>query len=271
MEVGRYIDFHNDNNGKHDFSTRLQSTGNYGNEVNLPSASGTLALINDVNNYYWANVKISTSSSTTTSPTVSNLTATDSIRLGYIHLENTNEINSYDNLSINYRSSADVDLCQGGGNVCIGATLPTQKLDVRGNIITKGLGIQPYYLSESVLPTIRLDDGYTYRCLEISATTEISCIIADRAGLMSERGVLIKFNKGYDGQIILLKDLQNYGGGNGYFWVMPSGCHIISADNSNILVRRNEISNTYDDGRSRFLVYSSLYGAWIEFLCSNTF
>lgn len=76
MGVGRYIDFHNDNNGKHDFSTRLQSTGNYGNVVNLPSASGTLALINDVNNYYWANVKISASSSATTSPTVHTLTAT---------------------------------------------------------------------------------------------------------------------------------------------------------------------------------------------------
>lgn len=225
-----------------------------------------------INNYYWANVKISTSSSTTTSPTVSNLTATNSIRLGDIHLEHTNEINSYGGLLINYRSSADVDLCQGGGNVCIGATLPTQKLDVRGNIITKGLGIQPYYLSKSVLlPTIRLDDGYTYKCLEISATTEISCIIADRAGLMSERGILIKFNKGYDGQIILLKDLQSYGSGNGYFWVMPSGCKIISADNSSILVGQNQISNTYDDGRSRFLVYSSVYSVWIEFLCSNTF
>lgn len=225
-----------------------------------------------INNYYWANVKISTSSSTTTSPTVSNLTATNSIRLGDIHLEHTNEINSYRGLLINYRSSADVDLCQGGGNVCIGATLPTQKLDVRGNIITKGLGIQPYYLSKSVLlPTIRLDDGYTYKCLEISATTEISCIIADRAGLMSERGILIKFNKGYDGQIILLKDLQSYGSGNGYFWVMPSGCKIISADNSSILVGQNQISNTYDDGRSRFLVYSSVYSVWIEFLCSNTF
>lgn len=76
MEIGRYIDFHYDNNGKHDFSTRLQSTGNYGNDVNLPSASGTLALINDINNYYWANVKISASSSTTTSPTVYTLTAT---------------------------------------------------------------------------------------------------------------------------------------------------------------------------------------------------
>lgn len=47
MEVGKYIAFHNDNSGKHDFSTRLQTTGNYGNSVNLPSASGTLALTTD--------------------------------------------------------------------------------------------------------------------------------------------------------------------------------------------------------------------------------
>lgn len=289
-----------------------------------------------INNYYWANVKISTSSSTTTSPTVHTLTATrvcaghnpgidnsiscsnwfrssgntgwynttyqggwymsdtswirahngvgiytsgqiyssSSIRMSNILLEHTDEINNSANggIHLNYRNSGNVSLCYGGGNVCIGATLPTQKLDVRGNIITKGLGIQPYYLSKSVLlPTIRLDDGYTYKCLEISATTEISCIIADRAGLMSERGILIKFNKGYDGQIILLKDLQSYGSGNGYFWVMPSGCKIISADNSSILVGQNQISNTYDDGRSRFLVYSSVYSVWIEFLCSNTF
>lgn len=47
MEVGKYIDFHNDNSGKHGFSTRLQTTGNYGNSVNLPSVGGTLALTSD--------------------------------------------------------------------------------------------------------------------------------------------------------------------------------------------------------------------------------
>lgn len=47
MEIGKYIDFHNDNGGKYDYSTRLQSTGNYGNSVYLPSASGTLALTSD--------------------------------------------------------------------------------------------------------------------------------------------------------------------------------------------------------------------------------
>lgn len=48
MEIGRYIDYHYDNSGKYDFSTRLQTTGNYRNVVNLPSASGTLALISQV-------------------------------------------------------------------------------------------------------------------------------------------------------------------------------------------------------------------------------
>ena len=117
MEIGKYIDFHNDNGGKYDYSTRLQSTGNHQNTLNLPSKSGTLALTSDIkdtntwrpisddyekgdastslstlgsltlyNNllgsipnptsYYWANIKVSSSSSTTTSPTVNVLTAT---------------------------------------------------------------------------------------------------------------------------------------------------------------------------------------------------
>ena len=44
MEIGKYIDFHSDNSGSYDYSTRIQATGNYKNTVNLPSASGTLAL-----------------------------------------------------------------------------------------------------------------------------------------------------------------------------------------------------------------------------------
>lgn len=171
-----------------------------------------------INNYYWANVKISASYSTTTSPTVHTLTAT---------------------------------------RVCAGYTK------------TDGFGITPYYLSDSVLlPTISLDDGYTYRCLEIDKSTKISCIIADRVFLPgSIRGILLNFKEGYDGQIVLLKDLQNYGGENGYFWVMPSGCAIIGPEGSSTKVTTNQISNTYDDGKSRFFVYSSKYRRWIEFYC----
>lgn len=51
MEIGRYIDYHYDNSDKYDFSTRLQTTGNHANVVNLPSASGTLALISQVSTW----------------------------------------------------------------------------------------------------------------------------------------------------------------------------------------------------------------------------
>jgi hypothetical protein len=131
---------------------------------------------------------------------VGQIYAGSSISMGNIRLERTNEINSSNGLFINYRSSANVSLCNGGGNVGINTMSPTQKLDVNGNIITKGFGIQPCYLSRlHSLPTISPGDGHTYKCLEIGRTTDISCIIADKAGLMSERGILIKFNKGYDG------------------------------------------------------------------------
>ena len=44
MEIGKYIDFHFDNSGSYDYSTRIYVTSNYKNIVSLPSASGTLAL-----------------------------------------------------------------------------------------------------------------------------------------------------------------------------------------------------------------------------------
>lgn len=100
----------------------------------------TFAYLTDIPNptdYYWANVKISTSASTTTSPTVSDLTATSSIRMGDILLEHTDEINNSDNgsLYLNYRSSGDVNLCQGGGKVGIGTGSPQTALDIRSNEI----------------------------------------------------------------------------------------------------------------------------------------
>lgn len=165
----------------------------------------TLALTSDiptVTNYYWANVKISASSSTTTSPTVHTLTATrvcaghspgidnsiscsnwfrssgntgwynttyqggwymsdtswirahngvgiytsgqiyssSSIRMGNILLEYTDEINNSANggIHLNYRNSGNVSLCYGGGNVGIGTTTPSYKLDVNGQMRASG-------------------------------------------------------------------------------------------------------------------------------------
>lgn len=54
MEIGKYLDFHNDNNG-YDFSTRLYTDGNYGNNVLMPKKSGRLLVesdLDDVKNMY---------------------------------------------------------------------------------------------------------------------------------------------------------------------------------------------------------------------------
>lgn len=121
-------------------------------QIKFPLASGTVALTSNIlnpTNYYWANVKISTSSSTTTSPTVSSLTATSSIRMGDIYLNNINEINSASGLYVNNRNDSTVNLCLGGGTVIlcqregqvgIGTALPTYnyKLDVNGQVKASG-------------------------------------------------------------------------------------------------------------------------------------
>lgn len=127
-----------------------------------------------INNYYWANVKISTSSSTTTSPTVSNLTATSSIRMGNILLEHTDEINNITNggIFLNYRNSGNVSLCYGGGNVGIGTNTPAYKLDVNGQMRAGGfhhssVNSDNYMLlaggGYSLLKTLIFTDmGFTY-------------------------------------------------------------------------------------------------------------
>lgn len=54
--------------------------------------------------------------------------------MGNILLEHTDEINNSanGNLYLNYQSSGNVSLCQGGGNVGVGTTDPAYKLDVNG-------------------------------------------------------------------------------------------------------------------------------------------
>lgn len=61
--------------------------------------------------------------------------SSDSIRMGDIYLEHTNEINSASGLHLNYRNSSNVSLCQGGGAVIIGHTpdnIGNNKLYVNG-------------------------------------------------------------------------------------------------------------------------------------------
>lgn len=61
--------------------------------------------------------------------------SSDSIRMGDVYLEHTNEINSASGLHLNYQNSGNVTLCKGGGAVIIGHTpdnIGNNKLYVNG-------------------------------------------------------------------------------------------------------------------------------------------
>lgn len=66
--------------------------------------------------------------------------SSSSIRMSNILLEHTDEINNSANggIYLNYRNSGNVSLCYGGGNVGIGTTTPSYKLDVNGQMRASG-------------------------------------------------------------------------------------------------------------------------------------
>lgn len=61
--------------------------------------------------------------------------SSNSIKMGNILLEHTDEINSASGIHLNYRTSSNVSLCNGGGKVGIGTNSPQTALDIRGNEI----------------------------------------------------------------------------------------------------------------------------------------
>lgn len=100
MEVGKYIDFHNDNSGKYDFSTRLQTTDNYENSVYLPSHNGTLALISD-------NVASATKLATARSIWGQSFDGTGNVN-GTIYINNSNSSNGAIRLNSDISSNARI-------------------------------------------------------------------------------------------------------------------------------------------------------------------
>lgn len=137
----------------------------------------------------------------------------------------------------------------------------------------QGFCITPYYLSQHQSAGTVTISGNKYILTTVGDDAQtISCIIASKCfippTLGTVRGQLIRFLPGNDGQIVLLKDLYNYGNGNLDLYVQPKGCNIVRSDNSNVYISNGTISDIYHDGDSRFFVYSKLYNVWIEFYCA---
>ena len=159
MEVGRYLDFHYNSSDTSNYRTRLQinhSSGSY--TAILPAKSGTLAMTSDiptVTNYYWANVRVSSSSNTSTSPTFSTAYTSNWFRStgstgwqsqtygGGWYMSDSTWIRTYGSKSV-YQNTGQIRtdgyLVTNGG-ITIGATSPnndTYKLYCNGQSYHRG-------------------------------------------------------------------------------------------------------------------------------------
>jgi hypothetical protein len=146
LEIGKFIDFHEEPGMITDFSCRIKTQGDHHNTITLPAATGTLATLDD--NVYSA-TKLQTPRTIFSKPFDGTGNVTGGAKFLNICIETdnngndsgrSNEINNYvDSLHLQYVSPNNLICCMGGGNVGIGTTSTSgKKLYINGDIGVNG-------------------------------------------------------------------------------------------------------------------------------------
>ena len=146
LEIGKYIDFHEEQGMSSDFSCRIMTQGDYQNTLFLPTSSGTLATLGD--NVYSA-TKLQTPRYIFSKPFDGTNNVTGGAKFNAICIETDNngndserisEINNYGSeLHLQYNTSRGITMCFGGGNVGIGSLSTSgNKLYVNGDVGVAG-------------------------------------------------------------------------------------------------------------------------------------
>ena len=146
LEIGKYIDFHEEQGVSSGFSCRIMSQGDYQNTLHLPTSSGTLATLGD--NVASA-TKLQTPRTIFSKPFDGTNNVTGGAKFNAICIETDNngndserisEINNYGSeLHLQYNTSRGITMCFGGGNVGIGSLSTSgNKLYVNGDVGVAG-------------------------------------------------------------------------------------------------------------------------------------
>ena len=164
LEVGRYMDFHYDNTGVHDYNVRLIcDVSDKGIGVHLPTKTGTLAL--EGNYYNLGTMNVSSSTTSSANVTFSSSSAFSAIRTLLNGLSLTTMSNAMPNITLGFSLATSSGITHYiRAKVCSISRLSN------GNYMLIAMYSNPVFVNENAINVLRLTiNASSYGCQTLKA------------------------------------------------------------------------------------------------------